>query len=601
VDISSSKYLNVPTEPTKMATPTSPIADDCQGMNFFDIDQELQTLLKLYLPEDLRKHMEPHYRHLGELAGGQLDELARTANRHIPVLHPRNRKGEDEDSIEYHPAYRAMEQIGYGDFGIAAMTNRPGVLGWQDCVPPVVKYVFQYLFAQAEFGLLCPISATDTISRLINRFGDDALKNRCLSRMWSQDMKNIYKGAIFVSEKVGGNDISNLALEARDEDGTWRLYGDKFFCSCVDAEITLVMGRPVGAPAGNKGLALFIVPRTLDDGTRNKYKIVRLKDKMGTRSMPTGEITYEGALAYPLGDVGAKPNKGVSMVMHQISLSRLSHGVRAAGMMRRCLNEALSAAKGRVVFGERIIEKPLLRTQLLGILLPTEQALSMYMFVASQLAAAQNGDEKAEKLVRILTPLIKYQASRDNIDVAVTAMEVRGGIGLMSDYVNSRLVNDAVVGVLWEGTSNINALDVVDRAVSRTRSHEELSSYLLGAIVKLKELPAEFRSRLSSLVESTIAFAEEVAEAKDDTLARQVAEALYHITTAVLLACEGVAAAKINGDARRVVMSKAVVESRLAPHHLLKKRNKVLDKTSTDLLLYDAPVSFEESLRVLAL
>lgn len=584
-----------------LSKPTSPIADDCHGMNFFDIDQGLQTLLNIYLPEDLRQHMEPHYRRLGDLAGGRLDELAHTSNRHIPVLHTRTHKGEDEDWIEYHPAYRGMEQIGYSDFGLAAMTNRAGVLGWKERVPPVVKYVFQYLFAQAEFGLLCPISATDTISMLINKFGDDALKARCLNRMWSQDMDVIHKGAIFVSEKIGGNDISNLTLEARLENDEWRLHGEKFFCSCVDAEVTLVMGRPVGAPAGNKGLALFIVPRTLDDGSRNKYKIVRLKDKMGTRSMPTGEIVYEGALAYPIGDVGAKPNKGVSMVMYQIALSRLSHGVRAAGMMRRCFNEALSAARGRVVFGEKIIQKPLLRNQLVGIRLPAEQALSMYMFAGAQLEASQKGDAKAEKLLRILTPLIKYQASRDNIDSAIAAMEIRGAVGFMNDWVNPRLINDAVTNVLWEGTSNINALDVIDRVVPRVRAHEELSSHLLGVIEGLKELPDDFRSKLAAIVQRTVAFAEEVAEAKDSELARQVAEALYHIITAVLLAQEGVKGARINGDACRLVMAKAVVENRLASRDLLQKRNKRLDETFADLLLNDAPVSLEESLRVLAL
>lgn len=594
----SSTAMNAMTDLTR---PASPIADDCHGMNFFDIDQGLQTLLKIYLPENVRQHMEPHYRRLGELAGGRLDDLARTSNRHVPVLHTRTPKGDDEDWIEYHPAYRTMEQIGYSDFGLAAMTNRAGVLGWEDRVPPVVKYVFQYLFAQAEFGLLCPISATDTISMLINKFGDDALKARCLERMWSQDMELIRKGAIFVSEKIGGNDISNLTLEARCENGEWRLYGEKFFCSAVDAEIALVMGRPAGAPAGNKGLALFIVPRTLDDGSRNKYKIVRLKDKMGTRSMPTGEIVFEGALAYAIGDVGAKPNKGVSMVMYQIALSRLSHGVRAAGMMRRCFNEALSAAKGRVVFGEQIIRKPLLRNQLVSIRLTAEQSLSMYMFASSQLEASQKGDPKADKLVRILTPLIKYQACRDNIDTAVAAMEIRGAVGFMNDWVNPRLINDAVTNVLWEGTSNINALDVIDRVVPRVRAHEELSSHLLDIIDGLAEIPQSFRSQLRSIMERTVAFAEEVAEAKDSELARQVAEALYHITTSVLLAQEGVKGARINGDASRLVISKAVIENRLGARDLLQKRNKKLDQILADLLLNEAPVSLEEALRVLAL
>lgn len=148
---------------TGTASPSDRIAPDCHGQNFFEIDRSLQGLLHLYLPADLRSRLTPHYRRLGEIAGGTLDALARTSDRHTPKLHARDAYGRDADWIEFHPAYREMERIGYGEFGIHCMSRRAGAFGQDTPVAPVAKYVFQYLFAQAEFGLLCPISVTERL------------------------------------------------------------------------------------------------------------------------------------------------------------------------------------------------------------------------------------------------------------------------------------------------------------------------------------------------------------------------------------------------------------------------------------------------------
>src|SRR5581483_155989 len=203
------------------------------------------------------------------------------------------------------------------------------------------------------------------------------------------------------------------------------LYGEKWFCSHADADVALMLARPAGAPAGTKGLALFALPRRLEDGSRNSYRIVRLKDKLGTRSMASGEIRLEGAVAYPVGRL----DQGLKQMMDQVNLSRLSHGVRAAAMMRRCVNEALAAAKARVAFGKAVIEHPLLRRQLMKLIVPAEQALSMAMCAAAEMSEADAGSAQAADALRILTPLVKFRACRDNVTVATGAMEVRGGNG----------------------------------------------------------------------------------------------------------------------------------------------------------------------------
>jgi acyl-CoA dehydrogenase len=559
----------------------SPIPGDCRGLNFFALDQGLRQLLPHYLGPAALAHFTPYFDRLGDLAGGRIDELAAIADKHPPVLHPRDRLGRDEDWIEYHPAYRAMEQIAFEEFRFQAMSHQ-GVLGWNGPLPPIAKYVFQYLFVQGEFGLMCPISVTDTSIHLIRKYAEPATKEYLLSRMLSEDPARLWKGTQFITEKAGGSDIGAVETVARRNDGAWRLEGDKWFCSHADADVALLLARPEGAPKGTAGLALFALPRRRRDGTRNAYRIVRLKDKLGSRSMASGEIRLDGAEAYPIGPL----ERGFKEMLDQVNLSRLSHGVRAAAMMRRCLNEALAAARGRRAFGRPVAEFPLMRRQLLKLMVPTEQALSMVLFAAEAMG------EGREDLLRILTPLVKFRACRDNIRVATGAMEARGGNGYIEEWVTARLVRDAHIGVLWEGTSNIIALDLVTRAVGRAGAHRALAQQLthrLGAA----PLPPAHRERLGTALDRAQALAEDVARnANGEAEARSAATALYNAVTAVLLAWDGT---RDPADARRALLSRFVLAHRLSPRDPLSRETASWEAKAGDLLLTGKPVPMSEA------
>jgi len=556
-------------------------------MDFYAADHGLRDLLALYVPADVRATLEPHWARLGKLAGGRLDELARIADRHGPVLHARDRYGRDEDWIEYHPAYREMEAIAFGDFQFHAMSHRAGVLGMDRKLPTVAKYAFQYLFVQGEFGLMCPISVTDTSIHLIRTFASPELQDYLLPRMLSADLASLWKGTQFMTEKAGGSDVGAIETVARDRDGVWRLHGDKWFCSHTDADVALMLARPEGAPAGTRGLALFALPRRLRNGRRNAYRIVRLKDKLGTRSMASGEIQLDGAEAYLVGRVDA----GLKQMMEQVNLSRLSHGVRAAAMMRRCVNEALAVARGRVAFGRTIIDYPLMRRQLLKLIVPTEQALSM----AFRTADAMGRGAAAE--LRILTGLLKLRACRDNIAVATGAMEVRGGNGYIEDWVNARLVRDAQVGLLWEGTSNINALDVITRAVGKTQAHRALQSEMHG-LLDGGAMPAPFRNRLGVALDRAVDMAAQIAAAPDaEALARQTATALYNAASAVLLAWEG---SRPGADARRALYARCVLEHRLSPRDPLEPVEAEWEKAAIALVLRERAATWDEVAPLLA-
>jgi acyl-CoA dehydrogenase len=564
------------------------IAPDCAGENFYLIDRGLRDLLQAYLePNDFRR-LEPHFSRLGELSGGRLDELARVADKHPPVLNPRDRFGRDEDWIDYHSSYRDMESIAFGDFQFHAMSHRAGTLGMDRPLPAVAKYALQYLFVQAEFGLMCPISVTDTSIHLIRKFASAELKEYLLPKMLSGDVATMWKGTQFMTERSGGSDVGAIETTARYEQSEWRLTGDKWFCSHADADVALLLARPEGAPAGTRGLALFALPRRLKDGSRNAYRIVRLKDKLGTRSMASGEILLQGAVAYLVGD----PQRGLKQMMEQVNLSRLSHGVRAAAMMRRCVNEAMACARSRVAFGKTIIEYPLLRRQLLKITVPAEQSLSMFLFAASAMDRAKAGSKDAEAVLRILTPLLKFRACRDNIAVATGAMEVRGGNGYIEEWVNARLVRDAHIGVIWEGTSNINALDIVTRAVGKSRAHRTLEAVLKRLLDNATQVPAAFRDRLRLALDRTLTFAERVAaEPALEENARLVASGLYHIASAVLMTWE---AAQPGRDARRALYARFVLEHRLSPQDPLEPRYGDWERDAAELVFSQRQVLLSE-------
>src|SRR3954468_9528300 len=410
------------------------IAPDTTGMNFYRADPALRDLLSIHLPADLLAHMEPHLDRLGGLVGGPLDSAARLADRHGPVLHPRDRFGQDVQSVEYHPAYRELENAAFGEFGIHALSHRAGIMGWPQVYPVAAKHAFTFLFNQAEFGMGCPINVTDGAARLLSRFGDNALKEKYLDGLTQTDMSKLTQGGQFMTEKEGGSDVGKLTTIAVQEGDHWRLHGEKWFCSNADAEIVMLLARPEGAGPGTRGVGLFLMPRRLEDGSQNHYRIVRLKDKLGTRSMASGEIKLEGAIAY----AGGKLDRGFVQMAEMVNSSRLSNGVKSTALMRRAYHDATTVAKNRVVFGQRIIDLPLGRRQMLKIMLPVEQALSMSFLTADALDRAEAGSQDAAALLRILTPTLKFRATRDARKVCGDALEMRGGIGYIEEFATAR-------------------------------------------------------------------------------------------------------------------------------------------------------------------
>ncbi len=462
---------------------------DTNGINFYSVDHDLSFLLQQHLSEEAFERVQPLLTHLGSVASCEMDDLAAEAERVKPVLAQYDKKGQRIDEVIYHPAYHELERIAYEDFAIAACCHREGALGWPGCVPQPVKFALGYLGMQAESGVFCPVSMTDALARVLERYGSEALKRHFLPGLTALSMSELQQGAMFLTEKQGGSDVGQTTTVAKLREKTgdsfqpeWELWGDKWFCSNVSADIILTLARPEGAPGGTRGLGLFLVPKTLEDGTRNAYIINRLKDKLGTRSMATGEVTLQGALAYQVGAL----DRGFVQMTEMINLTRVWAAIGSLAAMRRSFLEALVHTRGRRAFGRVLADQPLMRRQLVDLLVEVEGCAALAFETAAVLERADtHGAEEDRRLLRILTPLAKYYIPKRGEYVTLEALEMRGGNGYVEDWPNARMLRDSTVNVIWEGSSNVIVLDVA-RAMQREGAIHAISGMVRHRLQSLQ-------------------------------------------------------------------------------------------------------------------
>jgi alkylation response protein AidB-like acyl-CoA dehydrogenase len=374
-------------------------------------DEHLRWLARRTLGEATWRVAEAALADAGRLVARTVEPLAATADRHPPVLHQYDPRGARIDEIEFHPAYDGLMDAALR-FGLV---RAPYVGGWRGLAGPaprVLVTALHYLWLQADQSIVgCPVSMMDAGARLLS-LHDAELAARHLPRI-ADDTGNHLTVAMFLTEKGGGSDVgANETVAVRGEDGEWRLHGEKWFCSCPHSDLLLVMARPEGAGPGTAGLGVFLVRRHLDDGSRNAYVIHRLKEKFGTRGMPSGEVGLRGAVAEPVGRI----ERGMKQMLDMVNMTRVGIAAQAAGLMRRCVAESLLHCAGRVAFGRRLDEQPLMLDTLAELVVDSVAALTMALGVAEVLDRADGGDRRAAATLRLLTPLAKgYGSERGRI------------------------------------------------------------------------------------------------------------------------------------------------------------------------------------------
>ena len=505
---------------------------DSKGINAYYRDKSFAKLLEYYCGKELFEQVENKFIELGEVVGSELEELALSADKNPPKLKKKSRVGELSNDIEKHPDFIKIEKFAFEKFGLAAMSHRHGVFGMQKPLPPIVKYGLTFLFVQSEFGLCCPLSMTDSLTRTLTKFGDKKLIEKFIDQLTSQDLDHLFQGAMFMTEQHAGSDVGSIDTFAECEDGNWFLTGDKWFCSNPDADLAMVLARHNKKISGTKGLALFLLPKKLENGDLNNYEIIRLKDKLGGRSFASGEIKLNRAFAYLIGN----PDEGFKQMTDMINMSRLSNGVRASGMMQRCLQESLFISNNRNAFNKKLIDLPLMQKQLLKILIITEASRSIVFKAADLLNKADKGDIVSQKIFRIMTPLIKFRACRDVRKVAGDAMEIRGGLGYIEDWLDPKILRDSHLGSIWEGTSNIISLDTI-RALKKDNNLHIFKNFLKDSVKINSEKTHE--KHLLSVIDDVFYFVENEVKEDFTSSSRQITSSLYYLSSAIFLIQEG--------------------------------------------------------------
>lgn len=462
-------------------------------MNYVDLDPALQPLIESYLESADRERLAPVLTALGADAADRLAPLADVADKNPPTLAQFDREGDRVDAITYHPSYQELQKAAYEEYGLSALSHR-GLHGWDDVPPHLVKYILSYVFVQAEFGLACPVSMTDAAARTLRKFGEGEQITEAIDRLISTDPDHRFTGAMFMTEIQAGTDIAQTGTEAERDGENWKLSGRKWFASNPDADIILTLARFPGGDDTTRGVGLFMLPKHRPDGTKNSYVIDRLKDKLGTRSMPSGEVTLDGADAIQVGEL----ERGFRQMAEMVNTSRLSNAMRATALMRRSINEALAHARTRVVFGKTLIEAPLMRMTLLPLQAEAEAALGLVFYCGDMLQRADAGDDSAAAQIRVLTPLAKHYICKRARFVTGEAMEVRGGRGYIEEWPDARLVRDSHLGSIWEGSSNVIALDVL-RCMRKQDTHRLLANTMAEKLntITLAEAGPEVRELLT--------------------------------------------------------------------------------------------------------
>jgi alkylation response protein AidB-like acyl-CoA dehydrogenase len=428
---------------------------------WYRADEHLRWLVRESVGETVWPVADGALAELGDLVPQRVEPLAVAADRHTPVLQQYDARGGRVDTIEFHPAYDALLNTVLG-FGTVRSAHVPGWRGLAGIAPRALTSAVSYMFLQADQAITgCPVGMMDAMARCLAR-NDSALAERFVPRI-ADDSGRHLTSAMFLTEKAGGSDVgANETVAVRDDDGGWRLHGEKWFASCPQSDLVLVMARPEGAPPGPAGLGLFLMPHVLDDGTRNAILIHRLKNKFGTRAMASGEVGLRGAFAWQVGEL----DRGMRQMMDMVSLTRVGIVAATAGAMRRNTVEALDHTAQRSTFGGVLQTHPLMRDSLADLVVDSTAALSATVAVSELLDRADSGDVEAGGALRLLTPLFKgYFTERARI-AGGDAMEIRGGNGFIEDWPDARLLRDVSVHAIWEGSGNVIALDVL-RALRR--------------------------------------------------------------------------------------------------------------------------------------
>lgn len=540
--------------------------DAAIGLNFYEVDRDLQdTIRRLVAPEDYEA-ADTRLREMGALCGGPIAERAERTDRNPPKLERYDRWGNETNRVVHHPgAIETKRALFESAISFAERTGRR--------LPSVVGSASGYLLDQSETGMGCAVGMTGGVAGLVEAFGSQDVKDHFLPHLRATQWQDFWDGAMFLTERDGGSDLGSATKTTGTHvDGDlWVLNGFKWFCSNVDAAAIATLARPEGAPEGTGGIALFVVPRVRRDGTPNGVHVRRIKDKLGTRAVPTGEVDLVDAEAYLLAGgersrEASADGKGLNRMMGgMVQGSRLGVAFMGLGICRRSFLEAAVYAAHRRAFSNRIDAFPMVRETLVRMAMELEAAAALCF------EASHASDTRDRGLWRILPTLAKYRASRRGVQLASVAVEVHGGNGYIEDWPIARQLRDAQCHPIWEGTENIIAIDVM-RAIERDGALEPLMERVEQAVADADHpVVAGVREQVrgyASEAREAIAY---VASAPKDVARlhpRRITRYLTNLASAALLVEQATWELAERSSARKAAVARLYANVHLGSHSL---------------------------------
>lgn len=436
--------------------------------NQYEDDHVLRSYLARVCPAKMLREIEPSLFELGRLAGGELYQLQLADRLNEPRLTQWDAWGNRIDQIELTAVWRRAEVIAV-EYGVVATAyeRKHGALS------RVHQCALAYLFTPSTDIYSCPLAMTDGAARTLLASGNQKLIERAVPHLITREPSEFWTAGQWMTELTGGSDVglSETIAKPGADAREFRLYGRKWFTSAINSQIALTLARPEGNPPGGRGLALFYLETRDEQRRPRNIEINRLKDKLGTRKVPTAELTLNGTPA----QLVLGTTDGVRNIAPLLNITRLWNGISAVALMRRGLALAFDYAGKRVAFGSTLAEKALHMDTLQGLQAEAEAAFHLAFYVAELTGLSEAGgiDEQDAWLLRLLTPVMKLTTAKQAVNVASEVLESFGGAGYVEDTGLPMLLRDAQVLPIWEGTTNVLALDTL-RALGDAASLEPL-------------------------------------------------------------------------------------------------------------------------------
>jgi alkylation response protein AidB-like acyl-CoA dehydrogenase len=532
------------------------------GLNWYLTDPTLQFTMAYYLQPGELEFAERHLTRFGDLMGGPVARWADETDRNPPRLERYDRWGHDISRVVMPASF---------------IESKRAILDAQQALRAEAKaakissglplFASNYLLNQADIGMGCALgTGGGMVQSLVAAYAPADVREHVLAKFASGEWAG--ETAQLLTERTGGSDLGALETTATRNGDSWLLNGFKWFASNCAGEAFVVLAKPEGAPDSGRGVANFLVLRTRRDGSRNGVRVRRLKDKLGTRSVASGEVEFVDAEAFllsgePSPDIGPSDGKGLGRMMELTNAARLGIALFALGNARRALVESLCFARQRRAFGEPLIAKPLMRRKLAEMIVDVEAALAMVF----DGIGATNHRQPASRRQRIAVPVTKLKVCRLGITAASDAIEIHGGNGYVETWPVARLLRDAQVNTIWEGPDNILCLDV-RRGIQKARAHETLLERMRDAVSVSDDGPDGDTTRLvADRVEDLDAaitawgkLAPQVAEARLFPLAQFMGD----VYAAALLTEQAAWERETRGDDRKALVARLYAQRYLA-------------------------------------